>query len=745
MRLKPYGKFLMLTAMALGAPIGCGDDSSGASGGGGAGSSGSGSKSGTTGSSSGTTGSSSGSSSSSGGSLVHPEWPEAQSVIPQDKAIEDAITALIAKMSVEQKVGQIIQTEIASVTPAEVKQYHLGSVLNGGGGWPDGNNKYATPQAWLAAADAYYAASTDTSGGDLGIPIIWGTDAVHGQNKLGMATIFPHNIGVGAANDPALVEKLGAITAEEVSVIGLDWTFAPVLAAVQDDRWGRTYESYSEDPALVKSLADHIVKGFQGDAAKSTELLNDSHLIATAKHFLGDGGTFHGIDQGDTKVTEEQLRDIHAPGYIPAINAGVQTVMASYNSWNGVKMHGNKYLLTDILKGKFHFDGFVIGDWSAHDQIPGCTPTHCPAAINDGLDMFMAPYNGTDNSWKDLYKNTIKDVNDGSIPKERLDDAVRRILRVKMRFGLLGPKPTKGKPSSRGNAGKVGLLGSPEHRDVAREVVRKSQVLLKNKGGVLPLAKTANVLVAGKSANNIGNQCGGWTLDWQGASNINADFPGATSIFAGIQQTLGAGGAATLSPDGTAASPATDVAIVVIGETPYAEFKGDIRFTPYRTMEHNLIHPEDLLIIQTIKAQAPAAKIVTVFLSGRPLYVNKELNASDAFVASWLPGSEGKGVAEVLFGDFPFSGKLSFSWPASGCQVPINKGDGQTPLFAVGFGLKTTDADTLPKLPEDSAGPCTPTEDKEGPGPLAPPREDPPTSLTQTTSNASLLQRFLGR
>jgi beta-glucosidase len=636
-----------------------------------------------------------------GGSIGPVEWPTVKSSIPQDPAIEMAALVLVASMSLEQKIGQMVQPEIMAITPAEVKQYHIGSVLNGGGSWPS-SKKNATAAEWVALADAYYAASMDTSGmpgKHLPIPVIWGTDAVHGHSNVRGATLFPHNIGLGAANDPDLIEAIGAATAEEVAATGLDWTFAPTVAVVRDDRWGRTYEGYSEDPVIVKAFAGRMVRGLQGKSEVAAELFSGTRVISTAKHFIGDGGTDMGKDQGDNLSTEEELIKIHAQGYVTALEAGAQTVMASFNSWQGLKMHGNKYLLTDILKGKFGFDGFVIGDWNGHAQLPDCSNAHCPAAINAGVDMIMVPYD-----WKAFIANTIADVNSGAIPMARIDDAVTRILRVKMRAGLLGPKTTKGSPATRPLAGMQTVLGSAAHRAIARDAVRKSLVLLKNKGGVLPLAKSADVLVAGKGADNIPIQSGGWSLTWQGTGNTNADFPGATSIYAGINSALsGGGGSAVLSPDGNAAASGLDAAIVVIGETPYAEGQGDI--TKTMTLEHALLHPEDLAVIENIRAKAPGLPIITVMLSGRPLYVNKELNRSDAFVAAWLPGSEGAGVADVLFGDHDFTGKLAFSWPAADCQTPVNKGDNEVPLFAYGFGLNFAAADMLgDNLPEVSKG-----------------------------------------
>ncbi|WP_437717087.1 exo 1,3/1,4-beta-D-glucan glucohydrolase [Sorangium sp. So ce448] len=638
-----------------------------------------------------------------GGESASVEWPTVTSEIALDPEIEDAIAELLAQMSVAQKVGQMVQPEILAITPDQVREYHIGSVLNGGGSWP-GRSKHATVADWVDLADAYYAASIDTSGAPgehLGIPVIWGVDAVHGHNNVIGATLFPQNIGLGAMNDPDLIEEIGAITAAEVAVTGLDWAFAPTLAVVRDDRWGRSYEGYSEDPEIVRSYAGRMIRGLQGRPADSADLFNGAHVVATAKHFMGDGGTEQGKDQGNTVCSEEALRDIHAQGYLSALAAGAQTVMASFSSWNGDKMHGNQYLLTDILKGQLGFTGFVVGDWNGHGQLPGCNNARCAAAINAGVDMIMVP-----NDWMAFIENTIAQAESGEIPMARIDDAVTRILRVKMRAGLLGPRASKGAPSTRSVAGDAALLAAPEHRAVAREAVRKSLVLLKNKGDVLPLSKSMNVLVAGKTANNIQNQSGGWTLTWQGTGNTNADFPNAQSIYAGIEETItaaGLSGAATLSPDGTAAADTFDAAIVVIGETPYAEGQGDIG--KFETLEHANLYPEDLAVIETIRAQAPSVPIVTVFVSGRPLHTNKELNRSDAFVAAWLPGSEGGGVADVLFGDHEFQGKLSFSWPSADCQTSINRGDGEEPLFAYGYGLVTTDADALgDDLPEVSTG-----------------------------------------
>lgn len=620
--------------------------------------------------------------------VINPEnWPKSQSPIPVDPAIESRIADMLAKMTVEEKVGQVIQADIGSVTPAEAKKYNLGSVLNGGNSAPGGNNR-TTPQAWLALADEFWDASTDTSDGGLGIPALWGTDAVHGHNNIIGATIFPHNIGLGAANNPDLMEEIGRVTAEEIRITGQDWTFAPTIAVVRDDRWGRTYESYSEDPEIVATFASRLVAGIQGRPGDN-DFLTGGNLVSTVKHFVGDGGTVAGKDQGDNLMSEADLRDLQASGYVPAIEAGVQVVMASYNSWHGEKMHGFKPMLTDVLRGRMGFDGFVVGDWNGHGQVAGCKPTSCAASFNAGLDMFMAP-----DTWKELYENTLAQAKSGEISKARLDEAVARILRVKLRSGLF----EAGRPSTRALAGKWDQLGSMPSMDIARQAVRESLVLLKNEGNVLPIKAGANVLITGDGADNIGKQSGGWTLSWQGTGNDNSHFPKGHSIYSGLQQAVEAsGGKAVLSEDGSfAAKP--DVAIVVFGEDPYAEFQGDrphVDFEPTEPLE------------QLKKYKAAGIPTVAVFLSGRPMWVNPELNAADAFVAAWLPGTAGQGVADVLVAAqdgqaaHDFTGRLSFSWPNSSYQTGVNKGDTEyAPLFAYGYGLSYSQPGRVAMLSE---------------------------------------------
>ena len=478
--------------------------------------------------------------------------------------IEKQIDEIIPKLTLEQKVGQVIQGDSDSVTPEDVKKYRLGSVLSGGNSAP-GPLPYAETKDWLSKADEYFKASIDNDGVEIAIPIIWGIDAVHGHANLKGAIIFPHNIGLGATNNPELIEKIAGVTAHELTVSGHDWTFAPTLAVPQDVRWGRSYEGFSEDPSIVNSYADRIVIGLQGKI-ESDQFMGKGKVISSAKHFLADGATENGVDQGDALISEQELATVHAAGYYSAIPAGVQTVMASFSSWRGRKLHGDKELLTDILKGKMGFNGFVVGDWNGHGQVPGCSNTNCAASLNAGLDMFMAP-----DSWKGLYENTLMQVKDGTIPMERLDDAVRRILRVKISSGIF----EKGIPSSRPNAGDESLLSLPNNKAIGRQAVRESLVLLKNNNNTLPLDPKKKILVVGDGADNISKICGGWTLSWQGNNHNNDEFPNAISILTGIKDEINkAGGEMIFSENGNTSINA-DAVIAIYGEDPYAEFQGD--------------------------------------------------------------------------------------------------------------------------------------------------------------------------
>jgi beta-glucosidase len=627
----------------------------------------------------------SGTQNAAGNGLAHPEiWPQYKYPVPRDPAVEAEIADLLKRMTLEEKIGQLIQADLCCVKPADVKKYHLGSILVGGNSGPNGNDFAPAPE-WLKTADAFYLASVDKSDGGVGIPVIWGIDAVHGHANIIGATVFPQNIGLGAMRDPALIEKIGAATAQEVRVTGQEWTFAPTVTVPQDYRWGRAYEGYSSDPKLVASYVGAMVRGLQGPPDQANLLARDK-ILASTKHFLADGGTKNGVDQGDAQISEEELRDIHGLPYGPAIENGVATVMVSFSSWQGKKMTGNKSLVTDVLKKRMGFGGFTVSDWNAHGQVEGCTNDSCPQALMAGIDMYMAP-----DSWKPIYEDLLKRAKAGEIPMARIDEAVANILRVKFRLGVF----TAGKPSSRPLAGQWNMLGSPEHRAIARQAVRESLVLLKNQG-VLPLKPGGRLLVAGDGADDISRAAGGWTITWQGTGLNNSMFPGGTSLWQGLQQAVtAAGGSAQLSPDGSFKEK-PDAAIVVFGEKPYAEFQGD-RATlaldadltgPYATMR---------------KLKAQGIPVVAVMITGRPLEVNAALNAADAFVVAWLPGSEGGGLADVLIGDaagkprFDFRGKLPAAWPKTPSMA-----DGA--LYPFGYGLTYKSPRTAWKALPEGAG-----------------------------------------
>jgi beta-glucosidase len=564
-------------------------------------------------------------------------------------------------MSVEEKVGQLVQADIGSIKPEDLARYPLGSVLAGGNSGPYGDER-ASAAKWQKLVNEFRAASLNTGAK---IPILFGVDAVHGHSNLPGATIFPHNIGLGAAGDVELMQRIGRATAVEIAGSGIEWTFAPTLAVPQDVRWGRSYEGYSSQPALVAQYARAMTLGLQGEM-QAGQPLSSNEVAATAKHFLADGGTADGRDQGDARISEAELIAKHAQGYPAAIDAGALTVMASFSSWNGVKHHGNATLLNDVLKGRMGFAGLVVGDWNGHGQIPGCSATDCPAAINAGLDMFMAP-----ESWKGVFESTLVAAKSGAIPATRLNDAVRRVLRVKFKLGLMGPNLIQ-----RGDVTQVGSAGNLE---VAREAVAKSLVLLKNNDNVLPIRSGANVLIAGSGADNMAMQAGGWTITWQGTDTTAADFPNGQTIGHAIEDAVEAqGGTATISNSGQYQIK-PDVAVVVIGETPYAEFEGDRPDLAFRT------NPNEDALIARLKAQG--VRVVVVFISGRPMFAGKLINQSDAFVAAWLPGTQGQGVADVLVAGADgkarrdFTGRLPFPWP-NDARSPISR-----PLFEVGYGL----------------------------------------------------------
>jgi beta-glucosidase len=597
--------------------------------------------------------------------------------------IERKVESLLSRMSLDQKIGQMTQGERQFVSPEDVRDYHLGSVLSGGGSCPGDNH----PADWVAMNDAYWAESMEEDDDHLPIPLLYGVDAIHGNANVRGATVFPHNIGLGAAGDPDLLERIAGVTRREVLATGVDWTFAPTLAVARNDRWGRTYESYSEDPGIVGEYAGRFVTGLQGD-------LGADSLVACAKHWVGDGGTTGGIDQGDTGASRSEFDRLHIAPYLSALEAGALTVMVSLSSWNGQKCHGSRLLITDILKGELGFRGFVVSDWDGPNQLDDNYETAVALAVNAGIDMCMVP-----EKWK-AFIGYLRDLAwRGAVPMERIDDAVRRILRVKFAYGLFD----RPRPAERPWSNYAGF-GSAEHREVAREAVRKSLVLLKNENGALPLDRTVRILVAGKNADDRGHQCGGFTVEWQGLSG-NSRIEGGTSIWEGIKELAPD---AVLSVDGAQARAGDfDAAVVVIGETPYAEGMGDLRtadvvargsqielktanMEPYGdSLELAELHPEDLETIRAIAAEG--IPIVAVLISGRPLVVNREMEAASAFVAAWLPGSEGAGVADVLFGDHEFQGRLSFSWPR-GPEDNFNRGDAvYEPLYPYGFGLRMTE------------------------------------------------------
>ena len=613
------------------------------------------------------------------------DWPTLEVGHGNDPALDARVRKIVAGMTLAQKVGQMTQAEIQSITPDQVRQYDIGSVLNGGGSWPN-RNKHATIGDWLALADRYYDASMSTDMA-IKVPILWGTDAVHGDNNVFGATLFPHNIGLGAAHDPALIRQIGVATARAVRATGIGWTFAPTLAVAQNVRWGRTYESFSSQGPLVREYARAYVEGLQGD-------FGPHNVMATAKHFIGDGATWQGIDQGVARVDKQTMINVHGAGYIGAIQAGVLSVMASYSSWNDIadgidygKMAGSHALLTDALKDKMGFAGFVVSDYNAIGQLPGCSNADCPRAINAGIDMAMVP-----DDWKAFIGNTIREVEDGQIPMARIDDAVSRIVRAKLRMGLFGKRP-----SQLAGAGDAQAL---QDRALARRAVRESLVLLKNNHDVLPFKPGMKLLVTGKSADSLPNQVGGWSLTWQGTDTSNSDFPHGQTILAGLRAADGAANVGySPSMDGVDARR-YDAIVAVIGETPYAEMMGDIPM--WETLRFGDHYPADLALVQ--RAARTGKPVVVVFVAGRPLYVNPILNLAEAFVMAWLPGTEGGGVADVLFGRgqdgarYNFRGTMARPWPGVPCPYAANAGAGRW-LFAPGYGLRYPSEHELPELP----------------------------------------------
>jgi beta-glucosidase len=559
--------------------------------------------------------------------------------------LESRVEALLKQMTLSEKIGQMTQVDSNALKDkADIQKYALGSVLSGGGSDPTNNSAVA----WQQLADECQSWARKTR---LQIPLLYGVDAVHGHNNVDGAVIFPHNIGLGATRNPALVQDSARVTAREIAGTGINWTFAPCVAVAQDVRWGRTYESFSDSPAVAGELGAAAVRGFQ-----------DNGILACAKHYVGDGGTRDGVDQGDVVLGEAALRKLHLAPYLPSLKAGVGSVMASFNSWNGQKLHGSKHLLTDILKGELGFQGFVVSDWAAIDQLPGDYKSDIEASINAGLDMIMIPYGPKEaNNYVEFVTKLAELVNEGRVPLARIDDANRRILRTKYQMGVFDSKPV--------DAALTAAIGSDAHRQVGRQCVRESLVLLKNDRSALPLSKgVKRLVVIGKAADDLGIQCGGWTISWQGETGKVTR--GGTTILEAIRKTVGKEATVTYSTDGAGIKSA-DAVVVVIGETPYAEGKGDRK---------DLTLPAtDLALVK--KAKATGAPVVTLLLSGRPLVLGEALDSSDAFIAAWLPGTEGLGVADVLFGDFKPTGKLPRAWPRAARSSKAEA------AFVFGYGL----------------------------------------------------------
>jgi beta-glucosidase len=583
-------------------------------------------------------------------------YPYQDSSLPIETRVDD----LLSRMTLDEKIGQMTQPQF-STSPWNISTYFIGSVLSGGDDTAPGSN---TAADWANLYDSLQQQAMATR---LGIPIIFGIDAVHGHNKIRNAVVFPHNIGMGAANDPELMERVGAVTAKEVKATGLNWTFGPCLAVVRDERWGRTYEGFAEDPVVHNNLVASYIRGFQGTDTN----MQGEKIVACAKHYIGDGGTTGGINAGNTVCTEAFLRAVYLPPYQRALEAGVGTVMTSFSSWNGEKCVTNKWLLTDLLKNELGFDGFVISDW----EDIGSDSSNIRNAINAGVDMSMAP-----TSWKSFIANLKSSVSGGYVPQSRIDDAVKRILRIKFKAGLFEHPYT--------DRSLTPLLGSPAHRAVAREAVRKSLVLLKNENNILPIAKNADIFVAGSSANSLTRQCGGWTIMWQGMPSESST--GGFTILKGIQNL--STGSVTFSADGSGAV-GHGVAIVVVGEKPYAESAGDSGDLH--------LSATDIATINTVRDSG--TPYVVVLVSGRPMIITDQIADADAFVAAWLPGTEGQGVADVLFGNYNFTGKLSYSWPRDMSQIPINVGDDDyNPLFPYGYGLSYEHIDNNEQFVIDS-------------------------------------------
>jgi beta-glucosidase len=605
--------------------------------------------------------------------------PDAVIYTDPSQPVEARLEDLLKRMTLDEKIGQMTQVEKNSIKPDDITKYYIGSILSGGGGYPKKN----TPQDWYAMVEGFQKEALATR---LAIPILYGVDAVHGHGNLQNATIFPHNIGLGAANNPELVEKIGRATAEEILATGISWNFSPVVAVVQDIRWGRTYEGFSENTEIVTSLGTAYIKGMQtlrdGDAVSLSQSI---FTLATPKHFIGDGATIWGssrtenykLDQGNMQVPESVLRELYLPPYQSAVEAGALNVMASFSSWKGIKMHAQQPLLTGILKEELGFHGFIVSDWQAMDQIdPDDYYASIVTSVNAGVDMNMVPYD-----YVKFIETMRQAVNNGDIPESRVDEAVRRILRVKFALGLF-EQPM---PDTKYQA----TIRSREHLELARQAVRESLVLLTNTDNILPLSKdTPVIFVAGQGANDIGMQSGGWTLEWQGKTGNDNE---GTTILSGIKAAVNSGTRVEYNreadfsefKDADGNPLLAGVGIVVFAEKPYTEGVGDT--------EDISLNKKEVQLLQAMQKQSES--IVVILLSGRPRVITEQLSMADAWVAAWLPGTEGGGVSDVLFGDYPFTGKTAYSWPRSNEQLPINANNAaektgcDAPLFPFGYGL----------------------------------------------------------
>ncbi|MBQ0986847.1 glycoside hydrolase family 3 C-terminal domain-containing protein [Streptomyces sp. F63] len=677
-----------------------------------------------------------------------PAWPRVASAVPADPAVEERVRSILARMTPEEKIGQLVQPELAELTPGDVRTYKIGSALNGAGIWP-GGNRHADPADWVKTVDLYWeAAEAAYADRPFRVPFMWATDAVHGHNNVYGATIFPHNIGLGAARDPELLRRIGAATAREIAATGMDWTFAPTVTVPRDRRWGRYYEGWSEDPELVHAYAAEMVAGLQGGGGPDG-LTAAARVISCVKHWVADGGTADGGDRGTCFAPEDLVRNLHAAGFVSGLAAGAQSVMASFSSWEdpanydhsprhgppyNAKVHGSRYLLTDVLKRAMGFDGIVISDWDAHAEVAGCSVGNANYALNAGLDVLMVA--GRE-AWRSVYRNALAGLRTGEIPAARIDDAVTRVLRVKMRAGLWDRPRPRDRALTHGTA----VLGCAEHRALAREAVRKSVVLLKHTGGVLPLPRTSRVLVSGSGADDIRKQTGGWTLTWQGNDVGLSDLPGATTVAGAVREITGEERCTVDPYPGPVDPTAYDVALVVIGEDSYAEMRGTIK--AWRSLAYSELKASYARDLETLRRlRAAGLRVVTVMLTGRPLYTTEEINLSDAFVVAWLPGTEGGGITDVLFAGpdgeraHDVRGRLGFSWPGSrrasaanripphipGYRVPPEEQEPageHAPLFPYGYGLSLDDADPhRHPLPLDTFEDTTPPPPAAGPLPV---------------------------